>query len=72
MTPNFDIFRIETNGNVCWLKVAATFEDAKTLAHELSSRAPNGLIILDQKTGTRHIIEPPHPANASTQQQAQL
>lgn len=57
MTPNFDIFKIESEGNVCWLEAASTIEDAKTKALKLAAQAENGILILDQQTGNKLIVE---------------
>jgi hypothetical protein len=65
MTATFDIFRVETDGNVYWLKTAATLDDAKAVAQELAPQA-NGLIILDQKTGEKYIVHSSGSANGSS------
>jgi hypothetical protein len=57
MTPPFDIFQVETDGNVRWLEAAVTFEGAKARVQELALRLPGEYLLLDQKTGNRLVIK---------------
>ena len=62
MSPNFDIFSIEPDGQVLWKNVAATLDDAKAQAHQLAAQAKQRVVIFDQKTGAKLIVdhEKPH------------
>jgi hypothetical protein len=53
MNHMLDVFRME-NGGVLWLESAATIESAKARVQELHS--PGQYLVVDQKTGDKHII----------------
>jgi hypothetical protein len=57
MIPAFDIFQTETGGHVLWRGTAATLEDAKARAKELSVRSPGDYLILNLKTGDKIILK---------------
>lgn len=57
MSPNFDIFSIEPNGEVLWKKVAATLDDAKAQAQELAGQAKHRVVIFDQRTGAKLVVD---------------
>ena len=70
MTHKFDVFRVETDGCVRWLAAVATLREATELARQLAPQAPNGMIVLDQKTGTRYTVDPSRSPNAATHSEA--
>jgi hypothetical protein len=63
MLDPFDIFKLEQNGSVRWLRAIADLERAKTYVVKiLVIAAPADYLILNQRTGERIIIQ------AATQQ----
>jgi len=56
MTDSVDVFRVDTRG-VRWLESAATFECAKVRVKELALESPGEYMVLDQRTGNRHVIK---------------
>jgi hypothetical protein len=67
MVARFDIFEIENDGSVRWIAVAASFDEAEATAQELAAHAGNGVIILDQVTGRKLIIDPTRRVSGSKQ-----
>jgi hypothetical protein len=55
MNRMLDVFRLETGG-VRWLESAATLEGAKARVKELALHSPGEYLVVDQKTGDRHVI----------------
>jgi len=55
MTPMLDVFRLETSG-VRWLESAATLECAKARIQEFAVRSPGEYLVVDQRTGNKHVI----------------
>jgi hypothetical protein len=56
MIFKFDIFRVETTG-VLWLEAVASLDEAETRVKQLSKGNPTEFLILDQRTGSRHLIK---------------
>ena len=59
--PQFDVFRIETDGQVHWIKAAVSLESAKALIEVLGQTLPGDYIIVNAKTGTQTLINTQHP-----------
>jgi hypothetical protein len=58
MFDPFDIFKVEHNGNVKWLRAIADLERAKSYVSKvLAVAAPADYLILNQRTGERIIIQ---------------
>lgn len=55
MNCMLDVFRLETGG-VLWLESAATLESAKARVQELAVYSPGEYLVVDQKTGDKHVI----------------
>jgi hypothetical protein len=58
MLDPFDIFKVEHNGSVRWLRAIADLERAKSYVSKvLVVAAPADYLILNQRTGVRIIIQ---------------
>jgi hypothetical protein len=58
MSDPFDIFKVEQNGSVRWLRAIADLERAKSYVNKaLVIAAPANYLILNQRTGARIIIQ---------------
>jgi len=54
----FDIFKMEQNGTVSWVRATSDFEGAKSYVNRvLAVATPANYLILSQKTGERTIIQ---------------
>jgi hypothetical protein len=51
-----DVFRLESGG-VRWLESVATFERAQARAQELAATSPAEYLVVNLKTGDRHVIK---------------
>jgi hypothetical protein len=59
MLDPFDVFKVERNGNVRWLRAIPDLERAKSYVNRvLGIAAPADYLILNQRTGERIIIQP--------------
>ena len=58
MLDPFDIFKMEQNGTVRWVRATNDFEGAKSYVNKVQAVAiPADYLILNQRTGERTIIE---------------
>jgi hypothetical protein len=57
MLDPFDIFKMEQNGTVSWVRATSDFEHAKSYVNTVLAVAPADYLILNQRTGERSIIE---------------
>lgn len=58
MLDPFDIFKMEQNGTVSWVRATSDFEHAKSYVNTvLAVATPADYLILNQRTGERSIIE---------------
>lgn len=58
MLDPFDVFKVEQNGTVRWLRAIADIERAKSYVSKvLVVAAPADYLILNQRTGERIIIQ---------------
>lgn len=58
MLDPFDIFKMEQNGTVSWVRATSDFERAKSYVNKvLAVATPADYLILSQKTGERTIIQ---------------
>jgi hypothetical protein len=58
MLDPFDVFKVEHNGTVRWLRAIADMERAKSYVTKvLAVAAPADYLILNQRTGERIIIQ---------------
>jgi hypothetical protein len=58
MFDPFDIFKMEQNGTVSWVRATSDFEGAKSYVDQvLAVATPADYLILSQKTGERTIIQ---------------
>jgi hypothetical protein len=58
MVASFDIFRVDTHGDMLWVEAVAEFEGAKQRVAELMLAAPCEYLIFCQKTGHKTSIKP--------------
>jgi hypothetical protein len=59
MLPPFDIFRMETNGDVLWIKSAADLKSARLAVKELMPSSPHKYLIHSHYTNNDLLIKPP-------------
>jgi hypothetical protein len=59
MLPPFDIFRVETNGEVLWIKSAADLKSARLAVKELMASSPCEYLIHSQRTSNDLVVKPP-------------
>ena len=58
MLDPFDIFKMEQNGSVSWVRAINDFERAKSYINQVLTIAPSAdYLILNQRTGERIIIQ---------------
>jgi hypothetical protein len=58
MLDPFDVFKIEENGSVSWLRAITDFERAKSYVDMVRTAGmPADFLILNQRTGERIIIK---------------
>ena len=58
MLDPFDIFKIEKNGSVSWIRAITDFERAKSYVNKVRGAAtPADYLILNQRTGERIILK---------------
>jgi hypothetical protein len=58
MLDPFDIFKMEQNGAVSWVRATSDFERAKSYVNNvLAVATPADYLILSQRTGERIIIQ---------------
>jgi hypothetical protein len=58
MLDPFDIFKMEQNGTVSWVRATSDFERAKSYVNKvLAVATPADYLILSQKTGEQTIIQ---------------
>jgi hypothetical protein len=57
MTPRFDIFKIEQDGNLYWLEAAADLINAKLRLQQLvTNESTKNFLLLDHMTGNKRIV----------------
>src|SRR5690349_19099411 len=59
MLPPFDIFRIEDNGEVVWIRSADDLKTARVAVEKLMAASPHEHIIHSDKTNNDLVIKPP-------------
>jgi hypothetical protein len=59
MLPPFDIFRVEANGEVLWIKPAEDLKSARLTVTELMAASPHKYIIHSHSTNNDLVIKPP-------------
>src|SRR5689334_13223028 len=59
MLPPFDIFRIEDNGEVVWIRSADDLKTARVAVEKLMAASPHKHIIHSDKTNNDLVIKPP-------------
>jgi len=59
MLPPFDIFRVEPNGEVLWIKSAEDLKSARLAVKELMAASPREYIIHSHSTNNDLVIKPP-------------
>jgi hypothetical protein len=57
MTPSFDIFRAEDEGDVLWIGATATLEEAKAHVEELTTGSRGEYFIRNMRTGDRFAVK---------------
>jgi hypothetical protein len=63
MNLQFDVFLLETDGTAVWLDAVSTLDHAKECVQGFATPAGcRGYIVLDQRTGRKHVIQPEHSA----------
>lgn len=65
MLPPFDIFRVEADGKVLWIKSAPDLKSARLAVQELMASSPHKYIIHSHRTNNGLTIKPPSPAKPS-------
>ena len=68
MVPCFDIFKIDSDGNVLWRGAAESLVVAKDKIQKLAASTPGEYLILDQHTGHRLIVALPGVSAQATSQ----
>ena len=56
MIDTIDILRVQPGG-VLWLESAATLECAQVRVKQLAQKSPGEYILLDQRTGNKHVMK---------------
>jgi len=59
MLPPFDIFRIEANGEVLWIKSVEDLKSARIALKELMAASPHEYLIHSDNTNNDLVIKPP-------------
>lgn len=59
MLPPFDIFRVEPNGDVLWIKSAEDLKSARLAVKDLMAASPHDYVIHSHSTNNDLIIRPP-------------
>jgi hypothetical protein len=62
VVPPYDIFREEQGGQVLWLGVAETIEEAKQRISAEMAKISCSYLIISLQSGRREVIEPPQAA----------
>ena len=57
MSDPFDIFQLEADGSVRWLRAEGTLESAKAFLQERAECLSCEYMILDQRTGSKFLIK---------------
>jgi hypothetical protein len=57
MIAAFDIFLLDSDEHPQWLEAARTFAEAEKRARELATPTFPRCLILDQRTGQKHIVD---------------
>jgi hypothetical protein len=70
MVPCFDIFKIDSDGNILWRGAAESLVIAKAKIRKLAASTPGEYLILDQNTGKRLIVALPGVSAQATSQAA--
>ncbi len=65
MLAPFDIFRVEPNGEVLWIKAAEDWKSARIAVQELMASSPNEYLIFSHRTNNRLLVKP-RPATQRT------
>lgn len=58
MTLRFDIFRMETGGEVMWREAVETLDQAQLRVRELAESGPGEYLVMNQSTGEKIVIKP--------------
>jgi hypothetical protein len=66
MLPPFDIFRVEPNGEVLWVKAAEDWKSARLAVQELMASSPNEYLIYSHRTNNRLRVKPRPAAERTT------
>jgi hypothetical protein len=65
MLPPFDIFSVEPNGEVLWIKAAEDWKSARLDVQELMASSPREYLIFSHRTNNRLLVKP-RPATQRT------
>ncbi len=58
MFPSFDVFKLDSNGQVMWKGFGESFTAAKATTHKLMVATPGEYLIVDQSTGQKVVMTP--------------
>jgi hypothetical protein len=58
MVPPFDIFRHDEGGQVLWIAVCGTMEEAEAIVAKAMQSTPASYAIVSLRTGRQRLIEP--------------
>lgn len=59
MLPPFDIFKVEANGDVLWIRSAADLKSARLAVKELLASSPAHYVIHSHSTNNDLVVKPP-------------
>lgn len=59
MIAPFDIFRQEQDGQVLWIGIGASLDEAEKKVAEAMTKQPASYLIVSVRTGNRKTISPP-------------
>ncbi len=63
MSPQFDVFLLETDGTALWLDAVSTLDHARQWLRDFATPAGcRGYIVVDQRTGRKHVLQIPDVA----------
>ncbi len=56
MFPTFDVFQLDSKGQVLWKGFGESFTAAKATTHKLMVATPGDYLIVDQSTGQKVVV----------------
>jgi len=56
MFPSFDVFQLDSKGQVLWKGFGESFTAAKATTRKLMAASPGDYLIVDQSTGQKIVV----------------